>query len=248
MATALVFDIETGSQPWEQIERFFTAPDKPGDFDASTVKYGNAKAEDKRADILKKAQEKHAAEVAGWTATVEAAKAEFIDRAPLSATTGCVVAIGIRTIDKGCRVIDATVDEAKTLTDWWTLCKRLAESERRAVGHNIFGFDLPFMVRRSWLLGVTPPAWILEKGRYWHKMFSDTMTAWACSGRDMISLDNLSLAFGGQGKCKDDGAATGATFAKLFRSESQVQRLKAVEYLRRDLDMTWAIAERMALL
>jgi DNA polymerase elongation subunit (family B) len=47
------------------------------------------------------------------------------------------------------------------------------------VGHNIIGFDLPFMWKRCMVLGIKPPAWFPRNpSKYSSEMVRDTMLLW----------------------------------------------------------------------
>lgn len=62
-------------------------------------------------------------------------------------------------------------------------------------GHNITGFDLPFLFKRSVILGVKPSVNLRAGEPAWSSHIADTMTLWA--GRTgTISLDTLCKALG----------------------------------------------------
>lgn len=206
----IVWDIETGPQPREQLAKL--AP-KPGD-----IKLGNLKDPDKiRAKVLEKQE-------------------EFYEKAALCATTGQVLAIGWFN-GKDCHIDtqDKPPEEDLLLGRFWDSCNQGAP----LVGHNIHGFDLPFLVRRSWLLGVSVPDWVLQDGRYWSPKFVDTMKVWGCGAYgEYIGIADISLALGGPGKPE---GISGGDFAALFEND----RPRAIEYLKNDLAMTWTVAEAL---
>ena len=250
----LVFDIETGPLEWEAIEGFFSAPDAPGDFDPGAVKYGNTKDPAKRAEKLAQAQSDHAALVAGHGEVIEQAKRDFAGGAALSPLTGRVVAIGYKSdreevvvgLGRKKKAEDGLVDidEALVLGDFWRRVENARREARSMVGHNIFGFDLPFLLRRSWKNDVAVPEGVLSGGRYWDKCFVDTMQQWCCGAYgERVSLDNLAKFFGVGGK--PDGI-TGADFARLWFGTKE-ERVAADGYLRNDLQMTYAVAQCMGI-
>ena len=225
MSTSIGWDIETGALPEEELKKLYNEKTLE-EFSADCDKRWKPETIAAKYDEYK---------VSGWT--------EFVDRAALSATTGRIVAIGLKSC-KGTKILAG--DESDVLKAFWTLYEKATKDKRRMVGHNVFGFDCPFLVRRSYILGVTIPAGLLERGRYWSETFVDTMAVWSCgNSQDRISLDNLSRALGGNGKPDD---CTGATFAKLFLSGNPEDKAKATAYLENDLAMTWSVAERMGLL
>ena len=73
------------------------------------------------------------------------------------------------------------------------------------VGHNIMNFDLPFLWKRSVILGIKPPAFIPFKAKPWDTMIFDTMIEWSGT-RNFISQDKLSRALGNQVKGDIDGS------------------------------------------
>jgi hypothetical protein len=191
-------------------------------FDESKVKLGNLKDPEK------------------IKAKVEEARQEFLDKAALSAVTGQVLAIGYR---RGDSVLIRDGREWQLLNAFWKLFKDLPKHGiRHMIGHNIFAFDLPFLIQRSWRWAIPIPAGVIEKDRYWSRVFVDTMARFGCGVYGAkVSLDNLARFFGIEGK--PDGV-TGADFAKLWETD----RKTAEEYLRNDLNMTWEVAKRLGVI
>ncbi|PSL23447.1 ribonuclease H [Dyadobacter jiangsuensis] len=72
------------------------------------------------------------------------------------------------------------------------------------VGHNIVGFDLPMLKKRSMILGIKPYGTIPFDGRPWDKNPYDTMTQWDV--KNYCSLDKLLKAFGLGEKGEVDGS------------------------------------------
>lgn len=244
----LCWDIETGPLPEEQIAQFlpeFTPPPHPGEFDPAAVKYGNTKDEAKRAAILAEAEAKHRAAVAAYESTEAAARkshlADFLDRAAISPVTGRVLAIGFAA-DSKFAVEDGGGDEATIIAKFWQKYQACRVGQRRMVGCNIHGFDLPFLVRRSWILGVEVPATVIKDDRWWDSIFVDLRNRWLLGQRwgDCDSkLDTMARALGCGEKNGD-----GADFARLWLGSAD-ERKQAVEYLRNDLQMTAAVAVRL---
>lgn len=220
----LVFDIETGSLPEDQLKAMCPP------FDEADVKCGNLKDPEKIAAKIAEALVNHLK--------------DFIDRAALSAATGQVLAIGCYSPDsKTMRIIEG--DEPDILSAWWSVASKMIKSDREMVGHNIFNFDLPFLVRRSRILKVDVPKAIYTiSGRWvnWHKLFIDTRMLWQMGDAQCeSSLDHVSRAFGCGGKPDD---VTGADFARLYRGTVK-ERAKAIEYLENDLKMTAGVVDRL---
>jgi hypothetical protein len=247
---ALVFDIETSCLPLERLPDVHGPFDPsqyphPGEFDPNSVKVGNlgsAKAAEKIAG--KRAE--HEAAIEQYDQLLVNKKAEYeaglIEKAALCAGTGCVLAIGYMMPDGRSMIADGNDDEAALIRQFWSMLQAAyAESPQgRYIGHCIHSFDMPFLVRRSWLLGVDFPSWVLDKNRrYWHPMLVDTAAVWGCGvWGDRVSLDLLSAYFGGPRK-----NGSGADFARLWRED----RKAAIAYLRRDLECTLHVATSLRL-
>jgi hypothetical protein len=243
----LIFDIETGPLDNESVAKFspeFAPPPHPGEFNPAGVKFGNLKDEAKRAAKLEEAKTAHADAVANYESSTAAAKAahlaDCLANAALSPLTGRVLAIGFQT-SKGVSIEDGGGDEEDLLNRFWAMyakCRAAAPSPRKMVGANIFGFDLPFLVRRSWILQVEFPQSV-RNGRYFDSMFVDLCDVWLCGqrfGSEPASLDVMSRALGiGQKN------GSGAEFARLWQED----RAKAIEYLTNDLAITTKVAERL---
>jgi len=88
--------------------------------------------------------------------------------------------------------------EENLLKDFWT--KLLMELDRPQadhtwIGHNIRGFDLPFIYHRSVMLAIKPPIYLPKASGPSDRRVYDTMTEWAGWGRT-ISQDALAAALG----------------------------------------------------
>ena len=232
-------------------------PPRPGEFDPAAVKYGNTKDEVKRKAKLEEEMAKHAAAVKDYDATVAQSQvdhfAKFKDKAALDATTGRVVAIGISG-PSAPGIIDCDGDrefggEEHGLSLFWSWVAENIQQSRPMIGHNIFSFDLPFLCRRSFILGVPIPVGV-RQGRNWSPLFLDTMIAWTFGKySEYVGLDRLALAFGFPGKVEEvevDGvkvAVSGATFYQLWRTNRKV----AETYLMADLRIPGELARRMGI-
>lgn len=253
----LIFDIETGPLPEEQLAAQFAErwqpPPHPGEFDPASVKYGNTKDEAKRAEKLKECQQAHAAAVVNYERDSAEAYAkgmgEFFDSAALDATTGRVLAIGMMDTGNGAKTRIGSVHslpEDELLEKWWERVKACLAAGIPICGLYSNHFDLPFLLRRSWILGVDVPAGVRKNGgRYWADGFIDVCEMWQCGDRQAkCNMDHLGRVLGLGGKPE---GITGADFSRLFWSEAEADRVKAFEYLANDLELTRKIAARMGL-
>ncbi len=252
----IVFDIETGPLPDEQLRPLcpdFVPPPHPGEFDPSAVKIGNLKDAVKIQEKIEAAKQAHQDLVNAFDRQVEEARtaqwADFVSKAPLSALTGRVLAIGYRS--EKATVIhhldeDTQSGEAGLVMRFWHRYRKSKADRRPLVGHNIAGFDIPFLVRRSWLLEIDVPDGVLDANwRYLDRTFIDTMLRWqAGNWRDtFVGLDKLGKALGVGGKTE---GVDGADFHRLYFGAAE-ERAKALEYLARDVELTWLVAQRLGI-
>ena len=254
----IVFDIETGPLPEETLRGQcppFEPPEHPGEFNPSAVRCGNIGGPDSEKGQAKiaKARDEHEATVAKYSADVDAAKAahwqDFLDKAALSPLTGRVLAIGYQ-LPNGRRVIhhhEANDQEPGMLSSFWQIVQKAIKQREKVVGHNIEGFDLPFLLRSSWLYRIDVPDEIFD-GRYWNRCFLDTMRRWQCGNyrEQFAKLDTLAKAFGLGGKL-EDGGVSGAEFSKFYWGSPE-ERALALQYLEKDVELTAAIASKMGVI
>lgn len=106
------------------------------------------------------------------------------------------------------------------------------------VGHNLAGFDLPFIWRRAVVHRVRPPLWFPRNPKPWTDAIADTMRMWA-GDRDGITLDKLCKTLGVPGK---DGGPTGADVWPMVQAGRMDE---VVEYCRADVERTRACYRRM---
>jgi hypothetical protein len=247
----IVFDIETGPLSEDQLRDIcppFTAPPHPGLFDESAVKLGNIKDPDKRSAKIEEARAAHEAEVAGYEEKVKLAQSlhfdNFRNKAALDPTTGQVLAIGylsIKPTGGTAMLMDTVADhagESALISKFWEQYTKCHKAGRKMTGLNILGFDLPFLIRRSWILGVDIPQTV-RPGRYFDQIFIDIRDTWLCGqnwGNCESSLGAIAKALGAGEK-----SGNGADFAELLK----IDRESALAYLRNDLELTAACATRM---
>lgn len=134
------------------------------------------------------------------------------------------------------------LDEAKTLTQFWNHLDRIgfdAEFDL-IVGHNILGFDLPFLYHRSMICGVKPSRELLN-GKPWEIAVYDTMDKWQMGKfRDFVGLEELALAFGLN--CPKKGAINGGNLLEAF-ADGRYEEIR--EYCLKDVLCTRELYYRM---
>lgn len=215
----LFFDIETGPQPADVLADLLPP------FDPSEVKCGNIKDPDKIREKIEEARLKHIN--------------DFVDKAALNAISGQVLAIGVMTDAGNVQIIgDANQPEQEIIAEFFELTTTNPVMPH-LIGFNSNVFDLPYLVRRAWILGVSTGAFCgrFKRGRYWSEMCVDLRETWQLGDRMASgSLDAISRAMGIGQKTGDHGA----DFYKFWAND----RATAIAYLKRDLELTKAMHDR----
>ncbi|MBC7796428.1 MAG: hypothetical protein H7Z37_06125 [Pyrinomonadaceae bacterium] len=136
------------------------------------------------------------------------------------------------------------LDEAKTLTQFWNHLKRIEFDPNRdlIIGHNILGFDLPFLYQRSMVCGVKPSRQLFS-GKPWEiaEYIYDTMDRWQMGKfRELVGLEELALAFGLD--CPKKSAVNGENLLAVYR-EGKHEEIR--EYCLKDVLCTRELYYRM---
>lgn len=116
-------------------------------------------------------------------------------------TRGEIVSIAFAVNDEfplaNCRTREE--DEAELIGWFWASLLECIDHDMRSdnvwIGHNVRGFDLPFLYKRSVVLGIKPPLDFPASSGPSDRRVFDTMTEWAGWGQ-RISQDNLCKALG----------------------------------------------------
>lgn len=252
----LAFDIETAPLDEDLVLQFaepFEPAKHPGEFDPASVKYGQIKDPAKRAEKLADCQKKHAAAVDSYEADLAKAREEWrekaLDTAALDAVTGRVLVVGAMNITTGVGgMAPHGTPEGEVLQAFWSKYLQCRMNNRRMVGFDIRNFDLPFMKRRSAILGVDVPRSAFD-GKRFDPLFVDLAEEWACGQRwadvGKFKLDRVAQALGVGGKWK--GECCGRVFHKFWNGTPE-QRAEAQSYLLRDLELVVGVAGKLGVI
>ena len=168
---------------------------------------------------------------------IEAKKKDWLEDAALDPMTGQVLCIGLLIGDKF-RVLGDT-SEAIILHEFWETIHDAGDLLHPLIGFNIFAFDLPFLIRRSWKHGATVPLGI-RRGRYWGDQIIDLRSEWQLGDRQAPgSLDTIAKHLGVGAKI-----GNGKDFAALWEANKD----QAISYLRNDLELCGLIAKKLGVL
>lgn len=165
-------------------------------------------------------------------ADLEAKREAWREGAALSAVTGQVIALGLFR-DGAFEAV--TGEERAILQRFWSEWMDSRTVQARFVGFNILGFDLPFLIRRSWHHRLPVPDDLRQNGRYWHPRFIDLREIWQLGDRQAAGkLDDLARHLNAGSK-----NGSGADFARLLVHD----RERALAYLENDVRLTAAVHE-----
>lgn len=212
----IIFDIETGPLPEDYLQKICPP------FDPDDVALGNRKDPEKIRAHIEDARVNHFA--------------NFCKKAALDPIKGQVLCIGINDDEAGCCWSADT--EKQLLAMFWGWFRGFELATTQFIGFNIFHFDLPFLIKRSWGHGIQVPLG-LRKGRYWSDVFVDLMDIWTMGDRSPEARPSLGEICQHLGLGQKSG--NGADFARLWATD----RPRAIEYLKNDLQLTSALAERI---
>ncbi len=115
----------------------------------------------------------------------------------------------------------------------------VVENPATFIGHNIVGFDLPFMKHRSIINRVKPPISVRKafNVKPWSGEVADTMLIWSSDKEKRASMDKLCKAFGIPGKGDFDGSMV----ADTWPTDPQ----KVIDYCKMDVIRTREIYKRL---
>ena len=115
----------------------------------------------------------------------------------------------------------------------------MAHTSLTFIGHNVIGFDLPFIKHRCIINAVKPPLAFRKAfdAKPWGSEVADTMLMWSSDKEKRTSMDKLCKAFGIPGKGDFDGSMVAATWP--------VDPQKVISYCVDDVERTRKIYKRM---
>ena len=177
-------------------------------------------------------------------ADIKEKREKFFDDAALSPFTGRVCAYGYASgEDKKVTLVHYNgreEDEKAILTKFWNL---YVNTEDTFVGFNINNFDLPFLIRRSYVHDLTMPRDIYNPVyRRYGSRFIDMMDYWRLTNhQERISLSNFAVHVGLTPKEEN-----GAFFHEWIKgNEDDVK--KAEDYLTNDVELKRSVYQRIGL-
>lgn len=131
-------------------------------------------------------------------------------------------------------------DESVILTEFWQYIRGFQKGIDLIIGHNILGFDLPFIIQRSVIHGIKPTV-NFDLYKYQKTPVFDTMLRWDFYVfKNSTSLKKLAFAFGL--KCPKSGDIDGSKIYEAFNEG----RFEAIyKYCLQDVEATHKIWRKM---
>ncbi len=128
--------------------------------------------------------------------------------------------------------------EKQALTKFLNLLKNFDPDSDEIVGHNIIGFDLPFVFQRC-LVNNLPVRQFIDLTDV-HARVYDTMHRWWLGARRNVSLDDLAWALG-----IESSKSSGVEGSKVFELYHAGKLAEIREYNLNDVRVTRKVYERM---
>lgn len=130
-------------------------------------------------------------------------------------------------------------DEKKSLQAFLDCLKGFDPDSDELVGHNIIGFDLPFIFQRCLVNNISAKP-LVDLGEYRVRGVFDTMHAWWLGAKRFVSLDDIAWALG----IESSKTAT-AEGSKVFELYQGGKLAEIREYNLNDVRVTRKVYERM---
>ena len=209
------FDVETIPCQLEGIrEEFDSAVEAPGQY----------KKADSIADWLKENR------------AIEGEKAWFKTSFDGALGHACVISFAVG--DKTPHTYQREHHDEKTLLEDFFCAVTDAGPGTTFIGHNLIGFDLPFLWKRAMILGVKPPPNFPRNPKPWKEDVIDTMLLWDSQQRAGGSMDRICKLMGIPGKGDMDGS-------KVWPMYQEGKLTEIANYCKDDVERTRAMFKRM---
>lgn len=182
-----------------------------------------------------------------WVDEGEQAKVDAVAKTSFDGMYGRICVICFATDDGPVEAV-AGNNETQLLLEFYGLFNEsvntrihngTTQQEVTIVGHNVAGFDLPFIRHRSIINSIKPPLALLKamNAKPWDSCIADTMLMWSSDREKRVSMDKLCKAFGIHGKGDFDGSMV----AQTWPTDPQ----KVIDYCVKDVERTREIYKRL---
>ena len=130
-------------------------------------------------------------------------------------------------------------DEKQTLANFLNFMKGIDPDTDEVVGHNLIGFDLPFIFQRC-LTNCLPGPPFVDLGEYKVRGVFDTMHRWWLGAKRTVSLDDIAWALG-----LESSKTAEVEGSKVFELYAAGKLAAIREYNLNDVRLTRKVYERM---
>lgn len=130
-------------------------------------------------------------------------------------------------------------DEKRTLSDFLNFMQGFDPQTDEIVGHNIVGFDLPFIFQRCLAHCLSAPPFV-DLGEYKVRGVFDTMHHWWLGAKRFVSLDDVAWALG-----LESSKTAEVEGSKVFELYGSGRLAEIREYNLNDVRLTRKVYERM---
>jgi hypothetical protein len=169
----------------------------------------------------------------------ESALKELVSKTSFDGMYGRVACIAWSIDDEPIFASGAEYSEVEAIKLFYAFIENECHDSVKFCGHNLAGFDLPFLKHRSIILGIKPPKSLLQamNAKPWDSCIADTMLMWSSDPHKRGSMDRICKALGIQGKDGFDGSMVAETWP--------VDPQKVISYCRDDVRRTRNIYKRI---
>ena len=129
--------------------------------------------------------------------------------------------------------------EAQALSDFLALMSDFDIECDEIVGHNVIGFDLPFIFQRCLVNNIVARP-LVNLGDYNVRGVFDTMRGWWLGGRNRVGLDDIAWALGLESSKTEEVEGS-----KVFELYQAGKLLEIREYNLNDVRVTRKVYERL---
>lgn len=180
----------------------------------------------------------------GWNCDIEQA---WRNKSPLMAEYGLIICLSYGFVNpKNDKMMVKSIkiehgDEKQLLAEIAVMFNKISDFKLIPCGHNIKGFDVPYVVKKMMMYGIKIPAPLNTYNKKpWEVSLVDTAEVWKGLSWESTSLDEITYALDVPSP-KDD--LDGAHVFEMYWGIGNVQRI--VDYCEKDVFALFNICEKM---
>jgi 3'-5' exonuclease len=140
-------------------------------------------------------------------------------------------------------------DEKKLLSRFSTVINKITENypDFKFCGHNILGFDIPFLIKRMLINGIQLPKKLqIHNLKPWESPCLDTMNIWRFGSFEPTSLDILCNALGIVTPKSEE--VNNKLISEIYYSDNEDNLKTILEYCNKDVDAVMNIMIKFSML